>query len=327
MVEKLWSPSVITQIFTYGCCHVEVNYVVMQHLSIWSRHFDWSHGVLTISLMHNDANWRYESGTSSDMFPDKKQTSAVLHFNWLVGWLVCIPHIHLLLRACLGVFDMEFPPYSQGLVFHPHSKQVSHALRIFQACFPPWESRLRGFQDLKVYHGVIYMGSFSIQLHSSADSLSVCFLKELCLTLTSEWRAEDLGEASKMDPYWVSWGTKLEEIDLVYFLPEVYEALVLIKAKTFEYVVVWDYMVGFYPGEQPYLPFWHNSFNDKIEYATPRMVWHCIFAQYMQEDLDDFKGGRLYLLSLWLSKRIGDISTTSVVSQKWTNAHLMMVGS
>ena len=56
--------------------------------------------------------------------------------------------------------------------------------------------------------------------------MSVHFLKELGLTLTCERSVDDLSEAWKSDPYWVNWATKLDDTDLVYFLPKVYQTLV-----------------------------------------------------------------------------------------------------
>ena len=69
--------------------------------------------------------------------------------------------------------------------------------------------------------------------------MSARFLKELGLTLTSERGVNDLSGAWKSDPYWQSWGTKFDGTDLVYYLPEVYEELVLFTDKKFDYVPVW----------------------------------------------------------------------------------------
>ena len=66
--------------------------------------------------------------------------------------------------------------------------------------------------------------------------MSAHFLKELGFTLTSERGVNDLSGAWKSDPYWLSWGTKFDGTDLVYYLPEVYEALVLFTDKKFDYV-------------------------------------------------------------------------------------------
>ena len=88
--------------------------------------------------------------------------------------------------------------------------------------------------------------------------MSVHFLKELGLTLTYEWGVDDLSGAWKSDPYWVSWATK------------VYQALVSLMDKIFNYVPVYYgdmclYLVGTYPGEQPFGPFWHDSFIEKMK--------------------------------------------------------------
>ena len=52
--------------------------------------------------------------------------------------------------------------------------------------------------------------------------MSVHFLKEVGLTLTGGQGVDELSEAWKSDPYWVSWGTKLDDTNLVYFLPELW---------------------------------------------------------------------------------------------------------
>ena len=55
---------------------------------------------------------------------------------------------------------------------------------------------------------------------------------------------DELSEAWKSDPYWVSWGTKLDDTNLVYFLPEVYQTLVLLSDKKFLLCtsILWGYV-------------------------------------------------------------------------------------
>ena len=123
--------------------------------------------------------------------------------------------------------------------------------------------------------------------------MSVHFLKELGLTLTCELSVDDLSEAWKSDPYWVNWATKLDDTDLVYFLPKVYQTLVSLTDKTFNYIPVHYgdmclYLVGTYPGEQPFGPFWHDSFTEKMKRIESRMSRICAFAQCLQEDLSPF---------------------------------------
>ena len=141
-----------------------------------------------------------------------------------------------------------------------------------------------------------------------ADRMSAHFLKELGFTLTSERGVNDLSGAWKSDPYWLSWGTKFDGTDLVYYLPEVYEALVLFTDKKFDYVPVLNgdiclYVVGFYRGRRGRcVTFWHDSFNDKMKHATPRMMWHLTFARDLQKDIDDYEAGKLNLWCPWQSK-------------------------
>ena len=87
--------------------------------------------------------------------------------------------------------------------------------------------------------------------------MSVHFFKELGLTLTCEQSVDDLSEAWKSDPYWVNRATKLDDSDLVYFLPKVYQTLASLTDKTFNYIPVHYgdmclYLFGTYPGEQPF---------------------------------------------------------------------------
>ena len=114
--------------------------------------------------------------------------------------------------------------------------------------------------------------------------------------------ADKLTDDWMRDPYWVSWATKFDNSDLVYFLPEVYETLTLLTGKSFDFVPVWYgdillYLVGFYDGEQPFGPFWHNSFNDKLKCLDARMVRLCAFAETLQRDLNESDSDRLYLWS------------------------------
>ena len=88
----------------------------------------------------------------------------------------------------------------------------------------------------------------------------------------------------------MSWGTKLDDTNLVYFLPEVYQTLVLLSDKKFDYVPAYYgdmclYLVGIYPEEQPFGPFWHDSFTEKMRHVESRMSRICAFAQCLQDDL------------------------------------------
>ena len=40
-------------------------------------------------------------------------------------------------------------------------------------------------------------------------------------------------------PYWASWATKYDKTDLIYYLPEVIELLILLTGKKLYYVLVW----------------------------------------------------------------------------------------
>ena len=117
------------------------------------------------------------------------------------------------------------------------------------------------------------------------------FLKRMGLILACDRSIDDLNGAWKSNPYWVSWATRLDDTDLVYFLPEVYQTLALLTDKAFDYVSVWYgemhlYLVGFYHGERSFGPFWHHSFADKMKYVESRMMRICAFAQYLQENLN-----------------------------------------
>ena len=101
-----------------------------------------------------------------------------------------------------------------------------------------------------------------------------------------------LSEAWKSDPYWVSWATKLDDTDFAYFLPEIYQTLAILTEKTYDYVPVWCgdiclYFVGVFCGDQPFGPFWHDSFTDKMHIVESRMARRlCAFAKCLQDDLD-----------------------------------------
>ena len=117
------------------------------------------------------------------------------------------------------------------------------------------------------------------------------------LTLDYAWR-----KTWSSHPYWASWATKFDETGLVYFLPEVYDTLALLTGKKLDYVQVWCgnqllYAVGFYRGELPFGPFWHDDFKFKMKFLDSRMARICIFAQCLQEELDAADSDRL---QLWL---------------------------
>ena len=111
-----------------------------------------------------------------------------------------------------------------------------------------------------------------------------------------------LTETWSSHPYWASWATKFDETDLIYYLPEVFELLILLTGKKLDYVPVWCgnqllYAVGFYRGELPFGPFWHDDFKFKMKYVGGRMARICAFARCLQEELDVADSDRLYL---WL---------------------------
>ena len=124
----------------------------------------------------------------------------------------------------------------------------------------------------------------------------------VCIPETALAAADNLNDTWITDPYWLSWATKLDETDLAYFIPEVYETLVILTGKKVDYVPVFCgdmclYVVGFYHEEQPFGPFWHESFKDKMKNVENRMARLCVFAQSLQKDLDAVDHDRLYL---WL---------------------------
>ena len=80
---------------------------LVHHLSLLSCHFDWSHVVLAILLMHNDVKLRL--GTCSYMFLDRKQMLAMLHSNWSVWWQVRMPHIPPLFKTYVDIFQTLVP--------------------------------------------------------------------------------------------------------------------------------------------------------------------------------------------------------------------------
>jgi len=133
--------------------------------------------------------------------------------------------------------------------------------------------------------------------------MSVGFLKSVGLLLTTEKNTiqdlEGKGYAWKSDPYWVSWGTKLDDTNLVYFLPETYDALVYLTRKRFDYVEaklgdITLYIVGFYNGEQPFGPFWHDSFSKHLKDISPRMKRIMEFAKSLHHDVDASDANKIY---------------------------------
>ena len=132
--------------------------------------------------------------------------------------------------------------------------------------------------------------------------MSASYLKGIGLMLLNDKGVEDLngkGYAWKTDPYWVSWGTKLDNTGLMYFLPETYETLVSLTGKRFDYVSAqWGditlYIVGFYYGEQPFGPFWQDHFSDHLKDLSPRMKRICAFVKLLQEDIDASNADKVY---------------------------------
>ena len=107
-----------------------------------------------------------------------------------------------------------------------------------------------------------------------------------------------LTETWSSHPYWASWATKFDETDLIYYFPEVFELLILLTGKKLDYVPVWcGNQFGFYRGELPFGPFWHDDFKFKMKYVGGRMAHICAFAQCLQEELDVVDSDRIYL---WL---------------------------
>ena len=107
------------------------------------------------------------------------------------------------------------------------------------------------------------------------------------------------GYAWKTDPYWVSWGTMLDDTGLIYFLPETYEMMACLTGKRFDYVEaqlgdIVLYIVGFYRGEQPFGPFWHEHFTDHLKDLSPRMKCICAFVKLLQEDIDASDANKVY---------------------------------
>ena len=99
-----------------------------------------------------------------------------------------------------------------------------------------------------------------------------------------------LSETWKSDPYWVSWAAKLDDTDLAYFLPEIYQTLAILTDKTYDYVPVCCgdiclYFVGGFFGDQPFGPFWHDSFTDKMQIVESQLARICAFAKCLQGDL------------------------------------------
>ena len=60
----------------------------------------------------------------------------------------------------------------------------------------------------------------------------------VCIPETALAAADNLNDTWITDPYWLSWATKLDETDLAYFIPEVYETLVILTGKKVDYVPV-----------------------------------------------------------------------------------------
>ena len=133
-------------------------------------------------------------------------------------------------------------------------------------------------------------------------------LKQSGVVITDEVKQdfEDLEMRWIEHPIWIAFGTKLDESDIIFFLPDMFNALVhltglevdFIKAETINGSIAL-YLVGVYRDEQPMGPFWDKSFPDLIDmpHTLDSSVLRILrFAKAMQDDLD--KGERM---GLWKS--------------------------
>ena len=138
--------------------------------------------------------------------------------------------------------------------------------------------------------------------HSTMEARMRPRILERLLAAVADLASDDvLTETWSSHPYWASRATNFDETDLIYYLPEVFELLILLTGKKLDYVPVWCgnqllYAVGFYRGELPFGPFWLD-FKFKMKYVGGRMVRICAFAWCLQEELDVADSDRLYL---WL---------------------------
>ena len=107
-------------------------------------------------------------------------------------------------------------------------------------------------------------------------------------------------------PIWLTFATKLDETDVMFFLPDMYHALVSLTGIQVDYIkaqtrngTITMYLVGLYPYDQPIGPFWDKNLPDltdtghSINGSTLKMLK---FAQALQDELDHGKR-----LSLWKS--------------------------
>ena len=107
------------------------------------------------------------------------------------------------------------------------------------------------------------------------------------------------GESWKRHDILLSYATKLDESDLYYMLPDMYQALCYLIGQCVGYIrastknldnpPIEMFLLGFYEGPQPMGPFWKTSFPEKLDdipLINSRVARILKYARAMQHDLD-----------------------------------------
>lgn len=94
------------------------------------------------------------------------------------------------------------------------------------------------------------------------------------------------------NPIWLSWATKLDQSDILYFLPETYDMLTMLTGESPDYLEAVTrngamrlYITGMFPGDQPMNYFWDDAFDDKVHSLPYRLQRMATFAKSLQHNL------------------------------------------
>ena len=97
-------------------------------------------------------------------------------------------------------------------------------------------------------------------------------------------------------PIWLAYATRLDQSPIMFYLPELYDALVQITGEEFGYYGAHTYsgditlyIVGVYEGKQPLGPFWHEDMclaGKDVSNCTARLLK---FGKALQEELHFYK--------------------------------------
>ena len=97
-------------------------------------------------------------------------------------------------------------------------------------------------------------------------------------------------------PIWLAYATRLDQSHLMFYLPELYDALVEITGVDFGYYEAYTcsgditlYIIGIYEGNQPIGPFWDESMclpKNAISKCAARLL---VFGKFAQNELEFYK--------------------------------------